>query len=159
VKRVQNPKPADKQVTEVDPRIQQIADARKRAANQLRRAADSIRENTSPTTTIEESGPGGGGPSYANYGAWVKTKYDNAWLAPDDAASDDAVAKVSVTIANNGTVVSSHITRASGDSQVDRSVQATLDRVTFIAPFPDGAKEKQRTYIINFNLKAKRGLG
>ncbi|MEY2429951.1 MAG: TonB terminal [Verrucomicrobiota bacterium] len=158
VKRIQNPKPADKQ-TEVDPSIKQLADRRKQLANQLKHVADNVRENTSPTTTIEEEyGPGGGGPAYANYGAWVKTKYDNAWLAPDDATSDDAVAKVSVTIARDGTVVSAHITKASGDSQVDRSVQATLDRVTFIAPFPDAAKEKQRTYIINFNLKAKRGL-
>jgi hypothetical protein len=39
---------------------------------------------------------------------------------------------------------------------VDKSVQRTLDRVTFIAPFPEGAKDKQRTYTINFNLKAKR---
>ncbi len=35
----------------------------------------------------------------------------------------------------------------------------TLDRVTFIAPFPDGSTEKQKTFIINFNLKAKRMLG
>ncbi len=159
VNRTANTKVTAKQTPEVDPRIQQLADARKRAANQLRRAADNLRENTSPTTVIGEEGFGAGGPSYANYGAWVKTKYDNAWLAPDDATSDDAVAKVSVTIASDGTVVSARITKASGDSQVDRSVQATLDRVTFIAPFPDGAKEKQRTYIINFNLKAKRALG
>jgi hypothetical protein len=37
-------------------------------------------------------------------------------------------------------------------------VQKTLDRVQQIAPFPDGATEKERTYIINFNLKAKRML-
>jgi TonB family protein len=158
VNRSSNSKVTPKQTPEVDPRIQQLADRRKQLANQLRHVAENVHENTSPSTAIEESGPGGGGPSYANYGAWVKTKYDNAWLAPDDAASDDAVAKVSVTIARDGTVISAHITKASGDSQVDRSVQATLDRVTFIAPFPDGAKENQRTYIINFNLKAKRGL-
>ena len=155
VNRASNPKVTAKQTPEVDPQI----DARRRAADRIRHVAEGLRDNTSPKTTIEEVGPGGGGPSYANYGAWVKTKYDNAWLAPDDAASDDAVAKVSVTIAKDGTVVSASITRPSGDSQVDRSVQATLDRVTFIAPFPEGAKEKQRTYIINFNLKAKRALG
>ena len=155
-----NPKLTAKQTPEVDPRIQQLADARRRAANQLKRAADSIREDASPATTIEDSrGPGGGGPSYANYAAWVKTKYDNAWIAPEDAASDEAVAKVSVTIASDGTVMSASITRPSGDSQVDKSVRAALDRVTFIAPFPHGAKEKQRTYIINFNLKAKRAIG
>ena len=41
---------------------------------------------------------------------------------------------------------------------MDASVQKTLDRVTFIAPFPEGTTEKERTYIINFNLKVKRML-
>jgi hypothetical protein len=34
-------------------------------------------------------------------------------------------------------------------------VQRTLDRVTKLEPFPDGSTDKERTYIINFNLKAK----
>jgi hypothetical protein len=38
-------------------------------------------------------------------------------------------------------------------------VQRTLDRETFVAPFPDDWKENERTFIINFNLKAKRMLG
>ena len=49
--------------------------------------------------------------------------------------------------------------RPSGETGVDSSVQRTLDRIPFIAPFPEGAKEKERTYTINFNLKAKRGIG
>jgi TonB family protein len=56
-------------------------------------------------------------------------------------------------------VVIANITRPSGDAAVDRSVQATLHRVTFIRPFPEGSTDKQRTYNINFNLKAKRLLG
>ena len=136
----------------------QIADNRSRLVRQLTSAADSIRENTSSATSIVDPGPGGGGPSYASYASLVKTKYENAWQEPNDAANDNAITKVSVTIGCDGTVYSSYITRPSGDPQVDRSVQQTLDRVTFIAPFPEGFKEKQRTYIINFNLKAKRGL-
>src|SRR6266571_7505950 len=144
--------------TDTQAQEKQIADNRSRQAKQLRSAADSIRENTSSATSIVDPGPGGGGPSYASYAALVKTRYENAWQEPNDAANDNAITKVSVTIGCDGTVYSSRITRASGDSQVDRSVQQTLDRVTFIAPFPEGFKEKQRTYIINFNLKAKRGL-
>src|SRR5438445_1434447 len=144
--------------TDTQTREKQIADNRSRQAKQLRSAADSIRENTSSATSIVDPGPGGGGPSYASYAALVKTRYENAWQEPNDAANDNAITKVSVTIGCDGTVYSSRITRASGDSQVDRSVQQTLDRVTFIAPFPESFKEKQRTYIINFNLKAKRGL-
>ena len=69
-----------------------------------------------------EEGPGGGGPSYASYASLVKTKYENAWQEPNDAANDNAIAKVSVTIGCDGTVYSSHITRPSGDPQVDRGV-------------------------------------
>jgi hypothetical protein len=37
-------------------------------------------------------------------------------------------------------------------------VQRTLDSVK-LPPFPPGAKETQRTYIINFNHTVKRLLG
>ncbi len=144
--------------TDTQTREKQIADNRSRLVRQLTSAAESIGANTSSATSIQDPGPGGGGPSYASYASLVKTRYENAWQEPNDAANDNAITKVSVTIGCDGTVYSSRITRASGDSQVDRSVQQTLDRVTFIAPFPEGFKEKQRTYIINFNLKAKRGL-
>jgi colicin import membrane protein len=136
-----------------------LADARTKAVSQLRAAATSIRQNTSSSTTVEEFGPGGGGPAYASYAAWVKTVYDNAWDAPEDVTKDDAIAKVTVTIANDGTVITARISAPSGDSAVDASVRRTLERVKFIAPFPEGSKDKQRTYVINFNLKAKRLAG
>jgi TonB family protein len=79
-------------------------------------------------------------------------------MPPDNTASDNANAKVTVTIASDGTVISAQVISSSGDDSVDSSVQRTLDRVTFIAPFPEGTTDKQRTYTINFNLKAKRML-
>jgi len=103
--------------------------------------------------------PGKSSMAYANYANVVKSIYEQAWTPPDDAANDDANTKVSVTIASDGTVISARIIGASGDSGVDASIQHTLDRVTFIAPFPSGTTDKERTYIINFNLKAKRMLG
>jgi TonB family protein len=92
----------------------------------------------------------------SGYAAVVKERYSTAWTPASDTASDDANTKVSVTIGSDGTVIASRILNPSGDARVDASVQRTLDRVKFVAPFPDGAKEKQRTFIINFNLKAKR---
>jgi TonB family protein len=80
-------------------------------------------------------------------------------MLPDTAANDEANVKVSVTIARDGQVIEAHIVERSGDFSLDASVQRTLDRVRDIAPFPDDAKDQERTYIINFNLKAKRGLG
>ena len=103
--------------------------------------------------------PGTSSVSYANYASVVKSKYEAAWTPPDSAASDDANVKVSVTIGSDGSVISAHIVDASGDASVDSSVRRTLDRVNFIAPFPDGATEKEKTFIINFNLKAKRMFG
>jgi TonB family protein len=147
--------------SDTESREQQLADDRRqRAVTAIRNTAHSLRDDVSPTTSIDTNyGPGGGGEAYANYGQIVKSIYENAWMPPDDATSEDPITKVTVTIANDGTVISAHIVRPSGDSSADSSVQRTLNRVTFIAKFPDGAKEKQRTYTINFNLKAKRLLG
>ncbi|HEY5042977.1 MAG TPA: TonB family protein [Verrucomicrobiae bacterium] len=131
--------------------------AREQHAKELQRIAQNLKNNFKPDMTIAM--PGDSSAAYANYSAIVKSKYDTAWTPPDNAANDEANVKVSVTIGNDGRVISAHIIDKSGDASVDDSVQRTLDRVTFIAPFPDGATDKQRTYIINFNLKAKRMLG
>ena len=133
-----------------------MADARKRAADLIGATARSLRSDIAPGTTLEALGPGGGGEVYASYDAVVQSIYWHAWTPPEDTASDQAVTKVTVTIESDGTVLSARIINPSGDASVDKSVQRTLDRVTFIAPFPEGAKDKQRTYTINFNLKAKR---
>jgi len=131
--------------------------AREARLKAIRAAATAIKENASSATDVEL--PGNSTEAYANYASIVKSVYTQAWTPPGDTASDDANVKVSVTIANDGRVINAHIVGPSGDGSVDRSVQRTLDRVSQIAPFPDGAKEKERTYIINFNLKAKRMLG
>ena len=133
------------------------AKAAKKRADAFANAARSIEKNASSATTVEM--PGTGSVSYANYASVVKSIYEQAWTPPDDTASDDANTKVSVTIGQDGSVISARILSPSGDSRVDNSVRRTLDRVTFVAPFPEGAKEKERTFIINFNLKAKRLLG
>ena len=129
----------------------------KRRAAAIAKALTSISKNASSATTVEM--PGTGSVSYANYASVVKSVYEQAWTPPDDTASDDAMTRVSVTIGSDGAVITSRILDPSGDARVDASIQRTLDRVTFVAPFPDGAKEKERTFIINFNLKAKRLLG
>jgi TonB family protein len=126
-------------------------------ADAIQRAIRNLKSNFTSATTVDM--PGTSSVSYASYASIIKSIYTQAWTPPDNAANDEANTKVSVTVSSDGTVVESHIIGASGDSSVDGSVQRTLDRVTFIAPFPDGASEKQKTFIINFNLKAKRMLG
>ena len=106
---------------------------------------------TKASTSTEFSLPGNSSASYANYGAIVVSAYHHAWMPPDNMATASAVIKFSVTIARDGTVMSSRITDSSGDSSVDRAVQRMLDRVTEIAPFPEDSKDQQRTYNIDFN--------
>lgn len=150
-------KPATELAAERRAREQAEADAK--AKRLVQNAIRSI-SSSSATVIDDEFGPGGGGPVYASYAAWVKKVYEDAWEEPANASKDDAVAKATVTIAQDGTILNARITTSSGDSQVDASVGRTLERVKTIGlPFPEGIKEKQRTYIINFNLKAKRLIG
>ena len=142
-----------------DNEAQQLVDARRHAADLIGATARSLRNDVAPGTPIEVFGPGGGGVAYANYDQVVRSIYWQNWTPPEDTASDQAITKATVTIESDGTVLSARIIKPSGDASVDKSVQRTLDRVTFIARFPEGAKDKQRTYTINFNLKAKRLTG
>ena len=44
---------------------------------------------------------------------------------------------------------------------MDKSVQNALDRVkrSGLPPFPQGARDDERTFTIEFNLQAKRQIG
>jgi len=121
--------------------------------------ANTIRSATSSTTIVMPSMPSGGGPSYANYAQAVKSIYEKNWSPPDETSRDDALVKVQIVIAKDGTILSSRIIGRSGEPGVDASVEATLRRVTKVPAFPEGAKESKRTYTIGFNLRAKRGIG
>ena len=123
----------------------------------VRSALRALRNNLSSATSIDM--PGNSSASAANYAQVVKSVYEQAWTPPDDTASNDANIKVRVTIARDGTVISARVIGPSGDASVDKSVRSTLERVQFIAPFPSGSTDRERSYIINFNLKAKRMLG
>jgi len=148
------PKPTATNTT-ADNEDRRVADARKRAADLIGATARSLRNDVSPGISLETPGTGGG-EAYASYDQVVISVYWHAWIPPEDTASDAAIIYASVTIESDGTVLSARITKPSRDTSVDKSVQRTLDRVTFVAPFPEGAKDKQRTYTIKFDLKAKR---
>ena len=149
--------------TEAKARAKAEAEARRRATQQLESrlnsAYQSLSKNLSSGTTIEPLGPGG--EPYADYGQVVKSYYDQAWIDPEDVSEDAATVKVKVVIGRDGSVNSDSIMKRSGVPALDKSVQNALDRVRLrgLPPFPEGAKESQRTYIINFNLKAKRLVG
>jgi TonB family protein len=146
---------AEKAAEKAAERAAQRAQAAKVRAMQS--ALNTIKESISSSMQIEM--PGTGSVSYANYASVVKSIYEREWRTPEDASNDEANTRVSVTINRDGSVISAHILTPCGDPKVDASVQQTLERVTFIAPFPDGSTEKEKEFIIIFNLKLKRMLG
>jgi len=64
-----------------------------------------------------------------------------------------------VVISRDGTVVSARIIQPSGNAVLDKSVERAMLRVPTVPPFPEGAKDNERIYQINYNLKAKRSIG
>ena len=115
----------------------------------LKNLAEQLKHNLSSPTEVDL--PGASSAAYANYGDVVVSVYHNAWIPPDEMAGDNVTVRIKVTIARDGTVISAHIIASSGDASVDAAVQRMLDRVTFIAPFPEGTKDSERNYSINFN--------
>jgi TonB family protein len=151
------PAPTENQPHKIQPNLTPIVrtapenSASKPQPNSLaaKNAVQNLRHYLSSSTTIDM--PGDSSAAYANYGDVVVSVYRHAFQPPNDMASDSVIIKFKVTIASDGTVISAHIVTSSGDASVDAAVQRMLDRVTFIAPFPEGTKDKDRTYPINFN--------
>ncbi|MGH7978855.1 MAG: TonB family protein [Limisphaerales bacterium] len=118
-------------------------------AREINSALNTLKASLSSSTKIDM--PGNATAAYANYASVVQSVYEQHLLAhPEQAASNNESTKVSVTIANDGTVISARIISTSGDSAWDQTVQNTLDDVKFIARFPDGATDRERHYVLTF---------
>jgi TonB family protein len=115
-----------------------------------------LENKMSPGVAVEMPGPGG--EAFINYADLIYTRYYQAWQTPDGRDIRNPV-KVEIVVAKDGRVISSIIVKPSGDAQLDRSVRQALDRVTKLPAFPEGAKDLQRTFRINFELKSKRQFG
>jgi protein TonB len=159
------PKPAPKKHqidVDLTPVVQKVSKSTDTSANDAKEAkrlrderrkafaaaARAIKDNASTATKVELSGISSA--SSASYRDAITSVYYHAWTPPQNMSSDSVEVSFSVTIARDGTVISSHITKSSGDADIDRAVQQMLDRVTFIAPFPDGTEDSQRNYPIDF---------
>lgn len=147
-------KTSDTSEADAQREAQREADRRARA---FRAAMSSISKNA--TTTTEVDMPGASSAAYANYKDALASIYYDAWTPPTDTSNDNAITKVKIVIARNGSIISARIIDGSGDSGVDASVQRAIDRVKSVPPLPEGTKESQRTVILNFNLKTKRMIG
>ena len=137
-----------------DREIARLAAAGSKINNSLTALRSSLSQGVSIGT------PGAGGEGFVNYGQYVIAVYQNAWITPNDIADDNLIVQVTVTIARDGTVLKASVSRKAGVGALDKSVQRALDRVQSIGrPFPESIRDGQRTFQLDFNLKAKRQLG
>jgi outer membrane biosynthesis protein TonB len=129
---------------------------RQRLAKQIGEAAAAMQRGFSSGTKVEVGGPGG--EAYADYASTVQAIYEAAWKILPDLDDSDAVTVVRVTIARSGKVIESRIIRKSSSAIMDKSIQRALDQVKSegLPPFPAFLKDFERTFEIEFNLKAKR---
>lgn len=137
-----------------DSRAKEYADAR-RAAQNFERSVQNLSKELSTSTAVELPGPGGGGPLSAAYRDIVASIYNAAWSSPPGLNDDMAKVTVRVIIASDGRVVDGRITKPSGNPAMDHSIQNMLDTVTFVRPFPDGSKDRERPFEITLSLRAK----
>jgi TonB family protein len=125
--------------------------ARQHMLDQIRRTTQVLGGSMSGSTKIELSGAGTTGVPYANWLSAVVSIYQHSWRMPDGVTQNFPPVRTSITIARDGSVISARMTGSSGIPEVDASIQETLDRVKLTAPLPEGAKENERTVIINFD--------
>jgi TonB family protein len=144
-----------KETSAADARASAAAQARAiqaRYASGVNSVLADLAHGVSSGTSVEVPGPGG--EAFANYGQWLVAVYHRAWSPPNDLADDLATVTVQIVVLRNGKVDSFKVIKRTGHAALDRSVER-LRTVDSIAPFPDGALEDRRTFIVDFNLRSK----
>lgn len=141
-------------LSDANAKAQADAAARLQAMNKV---TDTLGNNLSGTSSLVTM-PEPGGEAFLNYSQLIWSKYYEAWRPPSERSSDASV-RVQIVISKDGRVSSAEIIGRSGDASLDKSVREALDRVKSFPPFPQGARDNERTFKINFNLKAKRLIG
>lgn len=114
---------------------------------------------SSPVDIHIDAGGGPNAQAFLDYGQMMVRIYEQAWLVPPNLSDTLAVVGVTVTVARNGRVLEWDLRKPSGNSAIDKSVRETLQKVFQFEPFPASFRESQRTFNIDFNLKAKRTTG
>jgi periplasmic protein TonB len=131
--------------------------AQEKLAKAIRDVRKEMTQGFNSGTKVEVSGPGG--QAYASYRSFVFAAYDNEWQVHNDIANDDSSATARVVVHRTGRIISAVISQRSGLPALDKSVQRALDGVKSLPPFPEGTRDQERTFVIEFSLKAKRLLG
>jgi TonB family protein len=131
--------------------------AQDRLAKQLGKVRQNLRQGFTSGTVVEVHGPGG--EAYASYRTYVFAAYDNAWQIQPDITDDDSAVVARIVVHRTGRIISAQISERSGLPALDKSVQRALDGVKSLPPFPETTRDQERTFVIEFSLKAKRLVG
>jgi TonB family protein len=148
-------KPADSNAT--DPNAAEV-EAQRILAQRLKNRIGKFSSTLAGENSVQIGPVGDGGPAVSNYRDIVYSIYTAAWQPPSSLTDELATVTARVTIARDGRVTSHEITKPSGNAAMDRSIENTLSSVTFVEPFPVGAKDLERSYSIKFDISAKRSL-
>jgi protein TonB len=143
-----------KSLSEANAKAQRDAADRLQAMNRINDTLGNSLSGTSSLVTMPEPG----GEAFVNYSQLIWSKYYDAWRPPSE-RSQNATVRVRIVISKDGRVISAQVIGRSGDVGLDKSVREALDRVRLFPPFPEGAKDSERTFNIEFSLKAKRLIG
>jgi TonB family protein len=114
---------------------------------------------SSPVDIHIDAGGGPNAAAFLDYGQMMVRIYEQMWLVPANLNDSLSIVSVTVTVARNGRVLKSQLLKPSGNSAIDKSVGETLQKVIQFEPFPASFRESQKTFNIDFNLKAKRNTG
>jgi outer membrane biosynthesis protein TonB len=147
-----------KQAADDARKAQAAAEAKQHAADAkaFNNALKNLKSDLSGRTTVAfDPGVGGGGKATINYFQLIQSTLDNAWHPSQTLGDDTPSATISVTISRDGTL-RGRISKHSGNSRMDASVQSVLDTVTSVEPFPESFTEQQITASFTFDIKAKR---
>jgi TonB family protein len=137
----------------------QQAAANRATENRLNSTLAGLKAGYEKGSAVDFHGPGG--EAYANWDATVQAIYRDAMRGVSDFSDQDFLIVVEVTVARSGRVIESRIVRRSGSVVMDKATQSALDRVKSrgLPAFPDEARESERKFSIDFNLKARRATG
>lgn len=155
-----------KQIAEAEERALSVAAAKAAQQAHLQRVAKmkSILGGiqgglSSPVDINIDAGGGPNAAAFLDYGQMMVRIYEQMWLVPANLSDSLSIVGVTVTVARNGRVLEWQLLKPSGNSAIDRSVRETLQKVIQFEPFPASFRESQKTFNIDFNLKAKRNTG
>lgn len=153
--------PLNKLVTRTDPAAERRERERREQqrqaeAQRMAKLASAINSATSlkPTRSVAVKSSGSSALAASDYRSYVQDTYDRHWREPSGLASG-IMATITVTIRRDGSVKSVRISKRSGVSRLDSSVQSLIDKVRKFKPFPSGMNDSEKTFTFGFRIRKR----